>query len=166
MSIFKKNFRAFSSILLLLPIASCSSKKQKKLSGELYTSSPFDCDERSLLRAQLIQKDASRGDFFTVEGKLFDIPLPMGAYPSQVVQSNVTVPDDQSLFFYETSESILSLNTFFREQMEVFGWIFETAFVGQEYLMLFRKGTKRCIISLRVNPRKAKNSSLIVLGIG
>jgi hypothetical protein len=104
MSASKKNIRAFLSILLLLPITSCSSKKQKKLSGEPSNSSPFDRDERSLLRAQLIQKDASRGEFFTVEGKLFDVPLPLAVYPCDVLQ-NVSAPqgtpasDEESLFF-------------------------------------------------------------------
>lgn len=79
----------------------------------------------------------------------FDAPIPLGF---RCIEKRTTSDGNNSLLIarYQGTQSLKSIVTFYRREMEAAGWDLSNFSSDQEGLFACRKGKKECAISIRI----------------
>ena len=116
------------------------------------TFSPFVIPEKKL--------DYSFLDPQSCEARLTDIPVPLLA-DSQIASCS---KDGVGMcLVYKTIMPVADLISFYKEEMERFGWGQDLFFEGNEILMVFRKPSRFCSVSIRPTKKTFFKSKQIML---
>jgi hypothetical protein len=118
------------------------------------TFSPFVIPEKNL--------DSLFLDPQSCEARLTDIPIPL-LVESQ--SASCSKNGAGMCLVYKTSMSDLDLISFYKKEMERFGWVQNLLFEGSEVLMVFRKPSRFCSLSLRPTKKTFFKSKQIMLHV-
>lgn len=91
-----------------------------------------------------------------VEAKLFDIPTMIGSLTFE--PNNQDLVSGQSMIASLCSYDKTAITDFYLKEMIRLGWLSVSHIYGFEWVLLFQKPQKLCIINLRSCTAKAKNS--------
>ena len=94
------------------------------------------------------------------EARLIDISIPIEAEPIFLYQEEKSLDENPCMLSYVVSLSVSELVAFYRHEMDWHGWCEKGGCEGGEYLLVFSKPSKWCVISLR--PEKNQKTLLVI----
>ncbi len=152
------------------PGCSISGKNSKKnLKGAMDTSAPFSIEqslqqELEEKRLELVHITESvitqeqRIKYKQQEARLIDIPLPLQLVPDY--RYSLAQEQDGSLYAFMSDMTHEQLLEFYRVEMEREGWKVIASAADVESVMVCRKPTRICVITISTGKKVSKKKSL------
>lgn len=105
-----------------------------------------------------------RHSWAELEARMYDLPIPNPiTVDYDYIQKKAT---DYDVVAFYSLMSISDLASWYKEQMDICGWICSTSYADNEILIRAKKPKKWCSISLRSSTKHYKQGSFVVIFTG